>query len=181
MKNPTLQELMEYVDGTLEPARMRDVERMVARSKHLRKEIELLTAMRTAVNRERIEPSGTFTSGIMKSILPHRHESFWFRLVKNSSNVFAMVVVLSLIGVVLVSSTAPSSSGANQLTTVFNSLSGSYNSTVSQISSFVQEYTRPFDGAMKTTSGKMLFIGLFIFSLLAILDEFFGKRMMIRK
>lgn len=181
MKNPTIQEIMEYVDGTLEPSRYREVENMIARSKSLQKEIQMITAMRAAVNRERIAPSGKFTSEIMNNILPQRRESIWFRLAKNSSNVFAMVVVLTLIAMALVSSTPPSSPTMNQLNTVFNSFSSSYNSTISQISSAVQEYTRPIDGAMKTTSGKMLVIGLFIFSLLVILDELFGKRMMLRK
>ncbi|MEW5798205.1 MAG: hypothetical protein AB1728_04275 [Bacteroidota bacterium] len=181
MKNPTMQELMEYVDGVLEPSRHREIENMIAGSKSLQKEIRMLTAMRAVVNRERIAPPKKFTSEIMNDILPQRQESIWFRLAKNSSNVFAMVVVLTLIVMALVSSSPPSSSTMNQLNTVFNSFSSSFNSTFSQILSLVQEYTRPIDGAMKTILGKMLFIGLFIFSLLVILDELFGKRMMVRK
>ena len=176
-----MHELMEYVDGTLEPSRYREVESMIARSKGLRKEIEMLKAIRGVVNRERLMPSRTFTSEIMNDITPRRQESFLFRVVKNSSNVFAMGVVLTLIAMALVSSSSSSSPAVNQLNTVFNSFSDSYNSAFGQVSTFIQEYVRPIDGAMKTTSGKMLFIGLFIFSLLAILDELFGKRMMVRK
>ena len=181
MNNPTLQELMEYVDGTLEPSRYRDVESMIARSKNLQKEIAMLTAMRTVVRGERIAPSIKFTYEIMKEILPQQNESFWYRLVKNSSNIFAMAVVLTLIAIVLVSSSPASSSTADQISTAFHSFSDGYNAAFDRITSFVQEYTRPLDGIVKTASGKMLFIALFIFALYAVIDELFGKRMLIRR
>ncbi|MBI2430022.1 MAG: hypothetical protein HYV29_14740 [Ignavibacteriales bacterium] len=181
MNDPTIQELMEYVDGTLEQSRYREVESMIARSKNLRKEIEMLGAMRTVVHSERFSPSKKFTAEIMNEIMPQQNESFWFRLVKNSSNVFAMGVVLTLIAIVLVSSSPSSSATANQLSTAFNTFSDGYNAAFSRIASFVQEYTRPIDGIMKTSFAKILFIGLFIFALYAVIDEIFGKRMMIRR
>lgn len=181
MNNPTLQELMEYLDGTLEPSRYREVESMITRSRNLQKEIEMLTAARTVVRTERIAPSKKFTAEIMNEIMPQQHESLWFRLAKNSSNVFAMAVVLTLIAIVLVSSSPASSSTANQISAAFNSVSESYNSAFGRVALFVQEYARPFDVIVKTPSGKMLFIALFIFALYAVIDELFGKRMMIRR
>ena len=45
MKNPTLQELTDYLDGTLNPLRYREVEIMISKSSGLQKEILLLKAM----------------------------------------------------------------------------------------------------------------------------------------
>jgi hypothetical protein len=180
MKNPTLQELMEYVDGTLEPLRADAVKQMIAQSKHLQHELALLKAMEETVRRTRIAPSKNFTRNVMNEIRPSQ-ESFWYRLAKNSSNVFAMVIVLSLISIVLFSSTGTERGTAGQLNSAYTTMTSSYHSLYEELTTLIGQYSKPLDSAVKTTSGRMLFIGLFIFALYIIVDEVFVKRMVLRK
>lgn len=181
MKDPTIQELMEFVDGTLDSSRYREVEQSVVRSKNLQREVMILKQMRNAVFNQRVTPSKKFTAEIMNKIMPEREESFWFRIIKNSSNVFAMAVVLLMIGMVLFSTSSSTLPSSHQLSNTVNSFSNAYNSALTQASSFVQEYTSPVSSATKSSSGKMLLIGIFIFSLYIVFDEVIGKRMLIRK
>jgi len=177
MKNPTLQELMEYVDGTLHPMRYQEIDVMVSKSSHLQKEIALLKAMQKTVRNDiAVSPSKRFVSNVMKEVVPVKEESLWLRALKNSSNLFAMVLVLSMIGIVLVSSPASSSSGSNVLTKNMESYSIAYNSAIETIASWTKQYTHPVNQAAKTTSGKFFLIGLSAFFIFIIVDEFFSKR-----
>ena len=112
----------------------------------------------------------------MKEVVPVKEESLWLRALKNSSNLFAMVLVLSMIGIVLVSSPASSSSGSNVLTKNMESYSIAYNSAIETIASWTKQYTHPVNQAAKTTSGKFFLIGLSAFFIFIIVDEFFSKR-----
>ena len=104
MKNPTEQELMEYVDGTLFPPRFREVEMLAAKSKQIQSEIALLQAIRRSVRSEAAAtPSKHFTEQVMSELFPAKRDSLWYRIVKNSSNIFAMALVLSMVGIVLLS------------------------------------------------------------------------------
>lgn len=180
MKNPTAQELMEYVDGTLEPSRAQAVEQMITQSKRLQLEIMLLKRMEETIRHTQIVPSKNFTRNVMNEIQPYQ-ESFWFRMVNNSSNVFAMVIVLSLVGIVLFSSSGAENVTERQFGNIYNSITGGFHFVYHELTTFINQYSKPFEHAVKTTSGRILFIGLFIFALYIIVDEVFIKRVVLRK
>ena len=177
MKNPTRQELMEFVDGVLTPQRKAEIEYLVRHSTALQNEISLLNAMKKAVQTElTISPSKNFTAEVMKELLPARQETIAYRLLKNSSNIFAMVLVLSLIGIVLLPSPTPSAGTANSLSRSLDSFSSFYDSAIRDLSEWTKQYSQPLGEASKTTSGKIAFIALAIFSLFIAIDEIFGKK-----
>lgn len=171
---------MEYVDGTLDPSRAFHIELMVKQLPQLQNEIAMLKAMGETVKGIQHPVPMNFTRRIMDEILPHK-ESLWFRFIKNSSNVFAMVIVLSLIGTVLISSTSSTHSTSDYFITLINSFSPTYNEVYAQLSSSIQQFAQPVNSAVKTPSGKILMVGLIIFSLYVIIDEVISKRMMMRK
>ncbi len=172
-----MQELMEYLDGTLNPLRYREIEIMISRSSGLQKEMLLLKAIRTTVRNDiAAVPSKKFTPNVMKGILPVQQESFLFRLVKNSSNLFAMVLVLSMIGIVLVSNPSSSTGSTNALSKSIESYTTTYSSAIETISNWTKQYTHPVNQAVNTSSGKFLMIGLLTFFVFMIVDELFGKR-----
>lgn len=176
MKTPTMQELIEYLDGTLHPSRYQELDIEISKSPRLQKEIALLKAMQKIVrNDTAATPSRKFTAHVMKEILPLHQETYWMRILKNSSNLFAMALVLSMIGMVLVWSPS-SSSGNSLLSKSFESYSTTYNTTLDSFTAWTKQYMHPVNQAAKTSSGKFLFIGVFAFFIFVIVDEYFGKR-----
>lgn len=180
MNNPTLQELMDYVDGTLEPSQAQVIEQMIAHSKRLQYEITLLKTMKETIGHTHIAPSKSFTRNVMNEIQPYQ-ESLWFTVIKNSSHAFAMLLVLSLIGIVLFSSPGAESITEKQVSNMYHSIAGSFRSVSQELTVLMTQYSKPFDVVVKTTSGRMLFIGLFIFALYIIVDEVFVKKIVLRK
>lgn len=177
MKNPTMQELMEYVDGTLQPLRYQEVEKLISTSPKLQNEILLLKSMRTAVQNDALVfPSKKFTSHVMKEIIPTQQESFWFQLVKNSSNMFAMVLVLSMIGIVLALGPAGTKNNSNLITKSIESYSSTYNSVVESFSHWTKPYAQPIDHIAKSSSGKFLYLGLAAFFIFMIVDGVLNKK-----
>jgi len=174
-RRPTHQELMEFVDGALLPHRQKEVEFLIKNSALLQKEIALLKAIKKVVQTEMtISPSRSFTNSVMKEILPAHKESFVFRLLKNSSNVFAMVLVLSLIAFILVSPS--SSSTTNPISQSLDSFSLLYGTIVKQLLNWTSQFSHPLNEAAKTSSGKLIFLALIIFSLFVVVDEIIKRK-----
>ena len=123
-----------------------------------------------------ILPSKNFTAEVMKEIFPAKQETMAYRLLKNSSNIFAMVLVLSLIGIVLFSSPNSSTSAAYPLSQSVDSFARFYDSATGYAIEWTKQYTQPLDKASRTTSGKIVFIALIIFSLFIVVDEIIGKK-----
>ncbi len=177
MKNPTQQELMEFVDGVLPPPRRREIEQRLESSPRLRQEAALLRAMRNTVRNETIvRPSKHFTSSVLGEVLPQRNESLLYRLVKNSSNIFAMTLVLSLIGIVLAVNPSDGGSGTDIFSKSIGSYSAAYRSVADRFSLMSEQVIRPVGEASKTFSGKFLYVGIAAFILLIVADEVFGRR-----
>jgi hypothetical protein len=176
MKNPTMQELMEYLDGTLHPFRYHEIDVMISKSSSLQKELLLLKAIQKTVRNDTVVPaSKNFITNVMKEILPVQQESFWFRLVKNSSNMFAMVLVLSMIGIVLVSTPSSWTGSTTTLSKSIESYNTAYNSALETISMWTKHYAQTVNHITKS-SGKFLYIGIATFFISMIVDSIFGKK-----
>lgn len=176
-RRPAQQELMEFVDGTLPPDRFREVEQLVSQSRRLQSEVRLLQAMRRTVYEDRsVTVSKKFTAGVMSEVLPVRQDSLWLRLAKNSSNLFAMVLVLSMIGIVLVSGPGKTQNNSNIFSKTMESYTAAYESAQQNISGWTKQFIQPVDHATSTPSGKFLLIGLAAFIIVVIADEVLGKR-----
>ena len=177
MKNPTQQELMEYVDGTLVPQRFLEIDQLVSTSRRLQNEVSLIQTLRKTMRSGMlIAPSKTLTAKVMAEILPGRQESLWFRLAKNSSNVFAMILVLSLIGIVLVSTPATPKSETSIFTKTIESYSTAFSSVFESFSHWSKQYTQPVGEITRTPSGKFMLLGLAAFVIFIAVDELLGKK-----
>ncbi len=175
-QSPTQQELMEFVDGTLPPERFREIEHMAVTSAAVRREIALHRMMRKSVAGSVTAPGRNFTAGIMTEIVPQRKNSFWLRLAGNSSNIFAMVLVLSLIGIVLTSAPGTQNSGKGIITKTMESYTNAWSSVMDTVSGWGKQYSEPVQQISTTSSGKLMLLALSVFIIFAVLDELFGKR-----
>jgi hypothetical protein len=150
---------------------------MISKSSGLQKEILLLKAIQKTVRNDiAASPTRKFTVHVMNEILPVQQETFLLRAIKNSSNIFAMVLVLSMIGIALVSNPSSSTGSTSALSKKIESYSATYNTVIEAISNWIKQYTHPVNQAVNTTSGKFFIIGLFAFFVFTIIDEFFGNR-----
>jgi len=176
MKTPSQQELMEFADGTLSPVRYREVEQLVAQSHRLQSEVKLLRSLRRTIQQEAEQPSKKFTENVMFELAPVRQETLWMKIAKNSSSLFAMVLVLSMIGIVFVAGPGKTQSESNLFTKTVESYATAYDTALQNIGVWMQKISQPVNHAASTPSGKFLFIGLAIFFVVVIVDEILGKR-----
>jgi len=177
MKNPTQQELMEYVDGTLPPQRFLEIEQLVSQSRRLQNEVALMQTMQKTLQYDTIVyPSKKFMANVMNEITPGKQESLWFRLAKNSSNVFAMILVLSLIGIVLVSNPSGQKDEWNLLTKGVESYSTAFNTVSETVYHWTKQYSQPVEEIAKSSSGKFMLLGIMAFVIFIAVDELLGKK-----
>jgi hypothetical protein len=177
MKTPTRQELMEFIDGTLSPEQHKQVDSLIKNSVTLQKEINLMMTLRKVVHTALVVSTPhNFTGKVMREILPVKQETFVYRALKNSSNIFAMAMVLSMIILVLMSSPNTSSGTSNPISQSFDSFSVLYTSAMEYSSNALKQYSAPLRETSKFPSGKIYFIGIGIFSLFVFFDGFLSKR-----
>lgn len=181
MNPPTYKELLEFIDGTLEPSRYRELDRQISQSVQLQREIALLRKIEHSVRETRSVPNRHFTENVMSEITPTHHMSVWYRMAKNSSNVFALAVVLTMIGFALISTTGNSPSSLAPLVRVMDSAGSTYQSAAQAWTQWMKQAADPIGAAAKTGTGKILLIGSLIFLFYAAIDEMIGKRFTIRK
>jgi hypothetical protein len=174
---PSRQELMEFIDGTLPAERSRELEQRIASSRSLQSEVRLLQALQRAVKEDvPFRLSSAFTESVLQRTAPARTDSLWIRLSENSSNLFAMVLVLSMIGIVIVSGPGKKQNDSNIFTTTMESYSALFDNIGQQVSGWTKQAAAPMHQVSATPSGKFLFIGLTAFFLFIIVDEIIGKR-----
>ena len=173
---PTQQELMEYVDGALDPQRFLEIDQLVSVSAALKKEIALLKMMRESIASDIVAPGRRFNANVMAQILPAEQTSVWFRLANSSSKIFAMALVLTMIGIVLTSGPGTRANERSIITQAMDSYSSAVTSVLDGLSSRTKEYSRPLTQIGQSGSGKFLLMAVGIFFLFAAADELIGKR-----
>lgn len=181
MKNPTHQELFEYVDGMLSEERRQEIERMASQYPALQKELESLRRLDTALKSDTIlEPAPShFTADVMKEILPDKTESLLFSVLKNSSNVFAMGIVVGLI--VISFAIVPDrsvASSSNIITQSMNAFTNIYQSAGNIFSQNAKEYVQPVNTFADKGMGKLMVIGLGVLFGFGLLDDFLRKKIL---
>ncbi len=173
---PTQQELMEYVDGALAPQRFLEIDQMLLNSVKLQREVTLLRMMRQSVARTIISPHRNFTDNVLAEVDPQSTTSFWYRMADNSSNIFAMVIVLSLIGMVILSVPGAAHTEKSIISKTMDSYSSVISSAIDGINNWTTQYAGPVQRMTETFSGKLMLIALGVFFLFAAVDEVIGKR-----
>lgn len=177
MKNPTQQELIDFIDGILPPHRHGEVERIVSSSPQLQKEVAMFRAIHRTIGQGVLDsPSHKFTSNVLNELLPVKKESMWFRIIKNSSNIFAMLLVLSIIGIAIIVGPSENQRDASLLTRSLESYSVAYNGALQNFSNLSNQFMQPVNHAANTTSGKFFLLGLVIFIIFIVVDDTIGKR-----
>ncbi len=173
---PTHQEMTEYVDGAIDPQRFLEIDQLAKRSSALRNEIALLKKMRESIGGQIIATGRNFNHDVMSQIVPQEHGSLWYRLASSSSKVFAMTLVLSLIGIVLFSGPAARQHDRTMVTRAMEVYSSAVTTVLGSIHSMTKGYSQPITQLGQGGTGKFLLMAVGIFFLFAAADEVIGKR-----
>ena len=180
MKNPTRRELQEYADGTLEKSRRHEIDSMLAHLPEARKQLEFFRALSSIVKEDQRKlPSKNFTGDVMGQILPPARSSLATKFFQNSSNVFAMAMVIFVIGFTVIFGTKQYGKdvdlpGGGQWENITAASSSMWNSVVEKI----HQYVQPADQYSDVHMNKALVVGLLAFFGYLFVDEIIRKRIL---
>ena len=178
MKNPTQNEIQQYCDGTLEKQRKVEIDLLIKINSEIAQEVAIFNAVKkVSKNVLAVRTSNNFTKNVMGSILPVKNESLLLRILNNSSNVFAMFLVVStIISVFLISPKQTGEKivlpGAEQYHTIITS----YNKVVDAFSIHSKEIFQPVNSVTGSGTKKMMLTALIIFVCYIILDNAWNKK-----
>lgn len=177
MKKTTYQELMEYCDGRMTTDRAREMEQRIAGSPRLQQEVRLIRSLERSVRAEMSAPvPARLRRNVLAAILPARQESFWFRVARNSSGLFAMAIVLTMVGIVIASGPGTGTREHTLIPSAIQSYRTLYDGAVDRIAEWSSRSLQPVSHTVNSPFGKFLLVGLSIFILFIVLDEVVGKR-----
>jgi hypothetical protein len=99
MTHLTTKQILQFTDGTLDYVSQAQCTKHLAICERCRKEIDLHKAIsRIARHQPPIQPASGFVERVMAHVVPQRQKSWKTRLVDNLGNVFAMAMVLAVLG-----------------------------------------------------------------------------------
>ncbi len=173
MKTISQDKLMQYVDGTLSYDEQQEVEQLLTLSDEARREIALYRSLYIAAKKQEfIMPSNTFVNDVMTRVMPNANESWLFTILRNSSNVFAMIVVLSSIAFFLLNGASaqkqPEQSAlAQQVRTIVEA----YDTAVRSIPFPTIHFVSSVSNYTNHITGKIFWIGIGTFLFLVGIDK----------
>ncbi|MBI3786734.1 MAG: zf-HC2 domain-containing protein [Ignavibacteriales bacterium] len=173
MNHLTTEQLFRYVDETLPDAERSQLESHLLLCLRCRREVELqITLARITRELPLVKPSNRFTERVMASVLPKPQLSWVTKIINNLGNVFAMMLVLGVLGYVLFSpsfKTDVQPSKPSQLSEALKTFSGFYNKFSNVL---VHQSTQLTKGSTATSSGEGTKILLFTIVCLVVLASF---------
>ncbi len=99
MTHLTTKQILQFTDGTLDYASQAQCTNHLAVCERCRKEIDLQKAISKIARRQTpVQPASGFVQRVMTHILPRQQKSWKAKFIDNLGNVFAMAMVLAILG-----------------------------------------------------------------------------------
>ena len=178
MTHLTTKQILQMVDGTLDYASQAQYTSHLAVCERCRKEIEFQKAVAKASRRQPVvNTSAGFVRNVMHRIVPEQQKSWKTRLVDNLGNIFAMCLVLAILGYAI---TTPSlfqePEQSSQQSIVPPVVSETYTKIIDAFSTRAQEATSQLTGTKGNDGTRMVSLMVVSLLLLAAIDQFVIKR-----
>jgi hypothetical protein len=178
MNHLTTKQVLQMVDGTLDYASQAQCTSHLAVCQRCRNEIELQKAI-TKVSRHQpiANASAGFVRKVMLQIVPERKKSWKTRLVDNLGNIFAMCMVLAILGYAISTPAlfqAPEQS--TQQSFIPPVVSETYAKITDAFSKRAKEATSQLTGSKGNDGTNMVSLMVLSLLLLAGIDQFVLKR-----
>ncbi|NUN68790.1 MAG: hypothetical protein HUU02_03665 [Bacteroidetes bacterium] len=177
MSDLSYQELMDYCDGRTTPSRTREIEAMIAASYRLQQELRLLRSLDHGVRKDIPSPvPARFTQRVVSALQPSRQELFLYRIARSSSALFAMAMVLAVIGLAVGPDPVTGHPDRSLFSSAVSSFRTVYDGAAERVSGWTTMSLPSVSRSIHLPSGSSLIIGLAVFFLFILLDEMMGKR-----
>ncbi len=178
MTHLTTKQIQQMADGTLDYAAQAQCTSHLAVCERCRKEIEFQKAItRVARHQPVVNTSAGFVTNVMHRIVPGLQKSWKTRLVDNLGNIFAMCLVLAILGYAISTpSLFQSPDQPAEQSIVPPVVSETYSKVVDAFSARAQEATSQLAGTKGNDGTKMVSLMVVSLLLLAAIDQFVIKR-----
>ena len=178
MNHLMMNQILQFVDGTADYATQAQCTNHLAVCERCRREVEIQKRLSKVARQNVYRTSARFTERVMSRVAPQLHLSWMNRLLNNLSGVFAMMLVLGVLGYAI-SSTSGFESAANP---ELSSLTKSFTDSYAKLKESIHEETNKWtDKVTPPTSGRsQRFVIFAFFALLAlgIVDRFVLRQLM---
>lgn len=177
----TTKQILQFTDGTLDYASQAQCTNHLAICERCRKEVDFQKALAKVSRRESLEQTSTgFVQRVMARVNPQRQKNWKTTLVDNLGNVFAMAMVLAIVGYAL---STPSlfqmQEQSSEPSLVTQTISNAYTSVVHSFAQHTQEATQQVMQSTGSSKGtQMISLAVLSLLILVVLDQFVIKRFM---
>lgn len=178
MTHLTTKQVLQFIDGTLDYASQAQCTNHLAVCDRCRKEIELQKAIAKASRRQSVvRTSSGFVRRIMTSVVPQHEKSWKTRLIDNLGNVFAMAMVLAVLGYAI---TNPAlfkvQDQSSQQSFIPQAVTDTYTKFVQSLSVKADAATQQVVSSTGNESNKIISLTVISLFILVALDQFVLKR-----
>jgi len=180
MTHLTTKQVMQFVDGTLDYASQAQCTSHLAVCERCRREIEFQKALAKSSRRQPVaRTSSDFVRRVMTRILPEPQRSWKTRLIDNLGNVFAMAMVLAILGYAVTNPALfrvqEQQSHPSQITQTFTD---TYAKVVQAFSQKASAATKQVVNTTGRDNSEMISLTILSLFILVALDQFVLKRYM---
>jgi anti-sigma factor RsiW len=180
MTHLTNKQIVQFTDGTLDYASQAQCTGHLAICERCRKEIELQkTIAKIARHQLAAQPASSFVQRVMAQIIPQPQKSWKTRLVDNLGNVFAMAMVLAILGYAVSNpSLFQLQQQSSQPSIIPQVVTDTYVKLVQSISQRTNEVTQQVATSTGRENSNMISLTIVSLLILAAIDQFILKRLM---
>ena len=178
MTHLTTKQIVQVVDGTLDYASQTQCASHLAVCERCRHEIDLQKAIaRVTRHQPVVTTSAGFAQRVMMQIVPHVQKSWKTKLVDNLGNIFAMSMVLMILGyAVSTPAIFQASDPSTQQSIVPPAVSDTYAKMVDSFSKRANDVTKQVVTSSGNDSTKMISLMVVSLLILGAVDQFILKR-----
>lgn len=176
MNHPTQKELLDHLDGVLDPRRAAEIDLLLSSSPDVRREYELHRALRRTVRSSVESPSPQLADAVLDRVLPQESMAPWMRWVERYSGVLAPVAMAAVLATVFLISPASAPVGGS----IFSREKEQFFSAAEKILNHSAVWESWTSGPSKTiyssSGGNLFLMGFAAFVLLLAADHLFRHR-----
>jgi anti-sigma-K factor RskA len=174
----TTKQVLQFVDGTLDYASQAQCTNHLAVCGQCRREVEFQKTLAKVSRRQpTVQPSGQFAARVMGKIIPQNRKTWANTVLDNLGNVFAMFVVLTVVGYAIANpSLFTSQDQSSQPSVLSQTIAGTYSKIVQSFTERTKDATQTVVSTSGNDSSKVISMTIMTFLFLIVLDQFVLKR-----
>jgi anti-sigma factor RsiW len=178
MTHLTTKQVLQFVDGTLDYASQAQCTNHLAVCERCRKEVDFQKAIaKTSRRQPVVRTSSGFVRRVMTRVVPQHEKTWKARVIDNLGNVFAMAMVLTILGYAI---TNPSlfkvQEQSSQQSVIPQSVSAVYAKIVQSVAERADVATKQVLTSTGTEGNKIILLTVVSLFILVALDQFVLKR-----